>query len=404
MPQISILNRQTLLFPLALVLFEFCVYITNDLIQPAMIIITQEYGVDASWNASAMSAFLFGGVILQWLFGPLSDRVGRRRVLLSGVAFFMVCCLLTWWAGDIYQFLALRVLQGVALSFIGSVGHAVIQEAFEEKTAVQISALMANVAMIAPLLGPVIGSVFVAHLPWRWAFVMIAALASIAFFGLFLHMPETVKPSHSKLPVSRIMHDFVHLLGHKPFMTSTLSLPLMSIPLVAWIALAPTIMISNYHLSSYVYGLAQIPIFGCLILSNLVMANRAKKWLLGVSVRYSHVFFILGTVWMLLAGFGVAPMVLMVIAIATYAFAEGLAMSVLYRFSMTASDRPFGVTSALIGMLHMTGYALGVELFKYVYLTFGLFGFGVCSVFCIVLFIILSRHAVMVAMTNRAVV
>ena len=89
----SSLNRLTLLFPLALVLFEFSVYIGNDLIQPAMLAITKEFGVSSSWAPSSMSFYLLGGACVAWLLGPLSDRIGRKKVMLAGVAFFVLTCL-----------------------------------------------------------------------------------------------------------------------------------------------------------------------------------------------------------------------------------------------------------------------------------------------------------------------
>lgn len=75
------------MFPLALVLFEFAVYIGNDLIQPAMLAITQDFGVSATWAPSSMSFYLLGGATVAWLLGPLSDRLGRKKVLLAGVLF-----------------------------------------------------------------------------------------------------------------------------------------------------------------------------------------------------------------------------------------------------------------------------------------------------------------------------
>ncbi|MBC7490729.1 MAG: hypothetical protein H7240_12960 [Glaciimonas sp.] len=86
--KISTLNRSTLMFPLVLVLFEFSVYIANDMIQPGMIIVTREFGASAARIVSAMTAFLFGGALLQWLFGPFSDRIGRCPVMLGGTLFY----------------------------------------------------------------------------------------------------------------------------------------------------------------------------------------------------------------------------------------------------------------------------------------------------------------------------
>ncbi|MBL8320660.1 MAG: MFS transporter, partial [Acinetobacter sp.] len=92
--QTAVLSRATLMFPLALVLFEFSVYIGNDLVQPAMLAITKDFGVSSAWAPSSMSFYLLGGACVAWLLGPLSDRLGRKKVLLGGVAFFTICCLL----------------------------------------------------------------------------------------------------------------------------------------------------------------------------------------------------------------------------------------------------------------------------------------------------------------------
>ena len=77
--QTTTLSRATLMFPLALVLFEFSVYIGNDLVQPAMLAITRDFGVSSSWAPSSMSFYLLGGACVAWLLGPLSDRLGRKK-------------------------------------------------------------------------------------------------------------------------------------------------------------------------------------------------------------------------------------------------------------------------------------------------------------------------------------
>ena len=79
-----------------------------------------------------MTAYLAGGMFLQWLLGPLSDRIGRRPVMLAGVVWFIVTCLAILLAQNIEQFTLLRFLQGISLCFIGAVGYAAIEESFEE--------------------------------------------------------------------------------------------------------------------------------------------------------------------------------------------------------------------------------------------------------------------------------
>lgn len=116
------LGRQALLFPLCLVLYEFSTYIGNDMIQPGMLAVVEQYQAGLDWVPTSMTAYLAGGMFLQWLLGPLSDRIGRRPVMLAGVVWFIVTCLATLLAKNIEQFTFLRFLQGISLCFIGAVG------------------------------------------------------------------------------------------------------------------------------------------------------------------------------------------------------------------------------------------------------------------------------------------
>lgn len=69
------LGRQALLFPLCLVLYEFSTYIGNDMIQPGMLVVVEQYQAGIDWVPTSMTAYLAGGMFLQWLLGPLSDRI-----------------------------------------------------------------------------------------------------------------------------------------------------------------------------------------------------------------------------------------------------------------------------------------------------------------------------------------
>ena len=105
--QTTALNRTTLMFPLALVLFEFAVYIGNDLIQPAMLAITEDFGVSATWAPSSMSFYLLGGASVAWLLGPLSDRLGRKSTFVWCFIFCLVLFLILL-TRQIEHFLTLR--------------------------------------------------------------------------------------------------------------------------------------------------------------------------------------------------------------------------------------------------------------------------------------------------------
>ena len=395
------LSRATLMFPLALVLFEFSVYIGNDLVQPAMLAITKEFGVSSSWAPSSMSFYLLGGACVAWLLGPLSDRIGRKKVLLAGVLFFIVCCLLILLTQSIESFLALRFLQGIGLTVISAVGYAAIQETFEERDAIKVMALMANISLLAPLLGPVVGAFLIDHVSWHWGFIGIAFLAFLSWFGLKAKMPES-QVSIRKQPLSHILYDFKQVYKNKRFLGMTLALPMVSMPLMLWIALSPVMLVEELGFSSMQYGLAQFPVLGGLILGNIVLIKIIDKLALGQSVLIGLPIMLLGSlvlvagviwqnylIWCLIAG------------MTLLSFGEGISFSVLYRFALMSSEVSKGTVAAAVSMLLMFSFFFIIELVRVLYEQFHLIGYSVSCLVLIALWFTFPRSILKQVLQER---
>ncbi|TJZ65636.1 MFS transporter [Chitiniphilus eburneus] len=368
---ISALSWRMLLFPLSLVLYEFATYIANDMILPGMPAVVREFGVGEAWVPTGMSAFLAGGAALQWLLGPLSDRVGRRPVLLFGVAFFVASCLATLLVDGIWPFVILRFVQGFGLCFVVAVGYAAIQEAFTEASAVKVTALMANVALISPLIGPLAGAVMIEYAPWRWIFVVIAAVAAVSWFGLWRAMPETAPPTAGPLRARHIWHDYRAVLGNRRFLLGTLALSAGGMPLMAWIGQSPVILIERAGMSALDFGIWQIPIFAALIAGNLALARYAARVPVRRLVAIGSVPLMAGPILTLATLWQPAGWGWLIAGIAIYAFGLGLANAVLYRLTLFASDIGKGTVSASLGMVTLLACSLGIELVKIGYAWLG---------------------------------
>lgn len=362
------LGRQALLFPLCLVLYEFSTYIANDMIQPGMLAVVEQYQAGIEWVPTSMTAYLAGGMFLQWLLGPLSDRIGRRPVMLVGVVWFVVTCLATLLAQNIEQFTLLRFLQGISLCFIGAVGYAAIQESFEESVCIKITALMANVALIAPLLGPLVGAVWIHVAPWETMFILFAVLGAIAFVGLHKAMPETATRQGEKLSLPVLWHDYKQVLLNIRFVAGALGLGFVSLPLLTWIAQSPVIIISGEQLSTYEYGLLQVPVFGALILGNLVLAKLTSR-------RTVRSLVIMGGGWimpgLILAAAATVvsshAYLWMTAGLSVYAFGIGIASAGLVRLTLFSSEMSKGTVSAAMGMMQMLIFTVGIEISKHAY-------------------------------------
>lgn len=281
---------------------------------------------------------------------------------------FIVTCLATLLAQTIEQFTLLRFLQGISLCFIGAVGYAAIQESFEEAVCIKITALMANVALIAPLLGPLVGAAWVHLLPWEMMFVLFAVLAAIAFFGLQKAMPETATRMGEKLSVKELGRDYREVLKNLRFVAGALATGFVSLPLLAWIAQSPVIIISGEQATSYEYGLLQVPIFGALIAGNLVLARQTSR-------KTVRSLIILGG-WPIMIGLLIAAVATvasthaylwMTAGLSVYAFGIGLANAGLVRLTLFASEMSKGTVSAAMGMLQMLIFTVGIEVSKHAY-------------------------------------
>lgn len=391
-PHISKLTFATLLFPLALVLFEFAVYLGNDLIQPAMLGVTRDFGVSSSWAPSSMSFYLLGGGCIAWLMGPLSDRIGRKKVLLSGALFFAITCLLILFTQNIQSFLGLRFLQGMGLTVISAVGYAAIQENFEERSAIKVMAIMGNMTLFAPLLGPLIGSFMIDHISWHWGFIGIAVLALLGWLGLKIAMPEDQPAKLVKKPMGNIWADFKIVFKNKQFVIMTLALPLACLPIMLWIALSPVMLVENLGFSAFEYGIAQIPVLGALILGSVILIKIVDKYPLGQTILWGLPTMLVGALVILSGLF--MPNYLMwtlIIGMTIMSFGEGLCFSVLYRLAMMSSDISKGTVASAMSMIMMFTNFIVLELSRILFESYALIAFSTCCLVLVLLWFTLPR-------------
>lgn len=389
---LSSLTPRHLIFPLSLVLFEFATYIAHDMIQPGMLLVTEEFGVGPEWVSASLTAYLIGGIMLQWLLGPLSDKLGRRPVILGGVAFFMLTCMATHWVQSIEQFVLLRFLQGTSLCFIGAVGYAAIQEAFDEALSVKMMALMANVALLAPLAGPLAGAAFLEFSDWRTMFWLFGALTAISLVGLWLTMPETSGNPQMSLSLPSLAKGYAVLIKDRQVMSGSLAIGLVTIPCLAWVALSPVILIHDEGLTRMDYALLQLPVFVAMIIGNLTLGKLASRLPIDKPLR-------LGA-WPILLGLAISSIATLIdnhsylwltAGLSIYGFGTGLVNAGLYRLTLFSNDSGKGSVAAMLGMVSILVFALGIELAKFAYFRDGSRAFSLVNLACGIIWFLLVR-------------
>lgn len=379
-PLIPITYKQAITFAVFLVLYEFLTYIANDMIMPGMLLVVHTFHAPETNIATSLTLYILGGASLQLFLGPISDAYGRRFLMLIGAGLFFLFTLLIASSNSMQQFLVARFFQGMGLCFIGVIGYATLQEIFSEMDAIRLIAIMANAAILAPLLGPVLGAVVIHYTSWRYIFIIIAALALIALWGLWKYMPEPIGQRKldgelipkTALSLKIVLTNYKTLFSNRDFCFSALANSLVIVPCLVWIALAPVILIAQAKLTVMQYAFWQVPVFGATILGNWLLHRFTYRFGLKTIIKIASAIMLSG---LFLTGalpycFGNNYLYLLPGTI-IYFLSLSLLSAPLNRFALFVTPVGKGTASAIISLGIMLVGAVGIEIGSYYYYHYG---------------------------------
>lgn len=371
----------TLFFPVALILYDFAAYLSTDLIQPGIINVVRDFNADVSLAPAAVSLYLAGGMALQWLLGPLSDRIGRRPVLIAGALIFTLACAATLLTTSMTQFLVARFVQGTSICFIATVGYVTVQEAFGQTKAIKLMAIITSIVLVAPVIGPLSGAALMHFVHWKVLFAIIAAMGLIALIGLALAMPETVKRGAVPFSVRGVLRDFRDVFRNRVFLLGAATLSLSYIPMMSWVAVSPVILIDAGGMSTSEFAWAQAPVFGAVIVANMVVVRFVKDPTQPRFIWRAAPIQLSGLA-VLIAGNLLWPHVWLwsVLGTSLYAFGIGMIFPTLFRFTLFSNNLPKGTVSASLNMVILTVMAVSVEIGRWLWFNGGRISFHLLAV------------------------
>ncbi|WP_445438885.1 multidrug efflux MFS transporter MdtM [Citrobacter portucalensis] len=371
----------TLFFPVALILYDFAAYLSTDLIQPGIINVVRDFNADVSLAPAAVSLYLAGGMALQWLLGPLSDRIGRRPVLIAGALIFTLGCAATLFTTSMTQFLVARFVQGTSICFIATVGYVTVQEAFGQTKAIKLMAIITSIVLVAPVIGPLSGAALMHFVHWKILFAIIAVMGLIALIGLMLAMPETVQRGTVPFSARGVVRDFRDVFRNRVFLFGAATLSLSYIPMMSWVAVSPVILIDAGGMTTSEFAWAQAPVFGAVIIANMVVVRFVKDPTQPRFIWRAAPIQLSGLA-VLIVGNLLWPHVWLwsVLGTSLYAFGIGMIFPTLFRFTLFSNNLPKGTVSASLNMVILTVMAVSVEIGRWLWFNGGRISFHLLAV------------------------
>jgi DHA1 family bicyclomycin/chloramphenicol resistance-like MFS transporter len=226
--------------------------LTTDMYLPAIPLLQKLWEEPLATMNLTLVAFFLGYCISLLIYGPLSDKYGRRPLLLAGIGIYIVSSLLACFVDNAISLIILRIFQGLGAASGSALGLAMTKDLFDGEERKKILATIAVVTPLAPMLAPIFGGWIMAYLSWSWIFVAQAFIGCIAWFGVF-RMDESLNEfSNSKF--RHMGKIYLQLFQNKRYIILVMLFTFSALVHYSFIGSAADIYINRFGFSEQIFG------------------------------------------------------------------------------------------------------------------------------------------------------
>ena len=330
-----------------------------DMALPSLPATAEALGATPATVQLTVTLFLAGFAVAQLIHGPLSDRIGRRRVLLGGLVVYVVGGLACWAAPSARLLVAGRVLQALGAGSGPVVGRAVVRDLYEPERAARVLGYMGTAMALTPILAPIVGGVVHVAFGWRAVYLALAACGA-AFLGLALLLvpetnrrrdPDALRPGH-------LATNAADLLGDRTFLGYVLVVALMFGGQFAFISGSSFVLIEVLGVPPNVYGLCfGLVAFGLMTGSFLAGRLVSRVGIDRLIVAGTSLGAVAGCLMAALAGGGARTVTAVIGPMYAFAVGVGLVLPTAVAGAIGPFPRTAGLASAVLGFLQLTAAA-----------------------------------------------
>lgn len=247
-------------------------FLATDMYLPAFAAIQSDLQTPASAVSASLSLFLAGFAVAQLLWGPLSDRYGRKPILLSGLAIFALGSLGMLWVESAAALLVLRFVQAVGVCAATVIWQALVTDYYPSQKINRIFATIMPLVGLSPALAPLLGSWILTHFSWQAIFATLFAIT------LVLMLPALrLKPTQNDRKDGQDKLTFATLLRTRAYRGNVLIYAACSASFFAWLTGSPFIL-SEMGYSPAVIGLSYVPQTIAFLVGGYGCRAALQKW------------------------------------------------------------------------------------------------------------------------------
>jgi DHA1 family bicyclomycin/chloramphenicol resistance-like MFS transporter len=311
-----------------------------------------------------ISLSLLGLAVSQLVLGPLSDRYGRRPVVLGGLALAAVASLIAMFAGTITGLVAARVAQALGASTGQVIGRAIVRDLYARERAASVLGMVTSAVVVMPMMAPLIGGLLDSGFGWQSIFVFMAAISFAVLAWAALALPETHQPSPTAFAPARIAVDLGALAASPRFFGYILAVALGSAPFYTFMGGAPYVIITQMGRSSAEYGIwFALSAIGFMA-GNVSAARFAPRFGIDRMIRWGILVTVAGTIlpiacWLIEPQIGPLAVFL---PQAVISYGNGLLLPTAVAGAVSIRPEIAGTASGITGATQMTIGAVATQL------------------------------------------
>lgn len=342
-----------------LVLASSVSIMSTDMYAPSLPDLADEFNTTPTKVKLTISLNMLAFGLAQLIHGPLSDRFGRRPVLLWSLAAVVIGCFACVLAQNINQLIVARIFLGTVAAAEAVIGLAIIKDLYNEQQQVKALAFLGMVIAIVPAIAPILGGYLHVAFGWESNFLAIAAMAIIAAIVIYQYLPESTVPDPGALKVKKVLAEYWRLMQNAEFVSHTLLLGVGLGLIFVFVTAAPFVLITYLSVPVEHFGYHQAMIVVAFFIGSMIASKLADLWT-AVRLLNSGMFFIVLGAMLLIALImtnQVTP-VLLVTAYSIMTFGMGPMFAVAPSRALRSIKSNAGAAAALLSGLEQCTAAL----------------------------------------------
>jgi MFS transporter, DHA1 family, multidrug resistance protein len=329
--------------------------LSTDLYLPALPALVAVFDTTVARMQLTLSVFMAGFAVAQLVYGPLSDRFGRRWTLIGGSLLYTAASLSCTLADSAEVLIAARFFQALGACCGPVVARAVVRDVFDRERTATVFAYMGMAMGLAPVLAPVIGGLLLETAGWRSMFLVQALLGVIAAGATAALLGETnLHRDEGALRPGRLIVNYATLLGNRVFVGHALVASFTFTGLFAFISASSFVLIDTLKLPPTVYGVCFASVAGGMMAGSFAAGRLSRRLGIDRMLRIGNACCLAaGTVGLGLAVAGVLNVASVLAPMIVFMIGQGMTMPNAMAGAVGPFPRMAGLASALMGFLQM---------------------------------------------------